>query len=63
VNLCRSPTSKINHEAATQAETAKITAEFKRAPPIFQATTPEWIEVFGQEEIVQAGAVAMKCSR
>ncbi|MDQ1184693.1 hypothetical protein [Agrobacterium larrymoorei] len=57
VHLRRSPTSKINREATTLAEAAKIadeiTAEFKKAPMVY-AITPDNMTAFVPKEIVDA---------
>ncbi len=57
VHLRRSPTSKINREAATLAEAAKIAdeimAEFKKAPMVY-AITPDKMAVFVPKEMVEA---------
>ncbi|MCA2378615.1 hypothetical protein ATU3C_17815 [Agrobacterium genomosp. 3 str. RTP8] len=57
VHLRRSPTSKINREAATLADAAKIadeiTAEFKKAPMVY-AITPDKMTVFVPKKLVEA---------
>ncbi|WP_421404387.1 hypothetical protein [Agrobacterium fabrum] len=57
VHLRRSPTSKINRDAATLAEAAKIAdeiiAEFKKAPMVY-AITPDKMTVFVPKEMVEA---------
>ncbi|CUX08555.1 hypothetical protein [Agrobacterium deltaense] len=57
VHLRRSPTNKINREAATLADAAKIadeiTAEFKKAPMVY-AITPDKMTVFVPKEMVEA---------
>lgn len=57
VHLRRSPTSKINREAATLADAAKIadeiTAEFKKVPMVY-AITPDKMAGFVPKEMVEA---------
>ncbi len=57
VHLRRSPTSKINREAATLADAAQITdeitAEFEKAPMVY-AITPDKMTVFVPKEMVDA---------